>query len=189
MIKNQTGGYPLIELIKKFAVSSSPNNLENLVTGILVFTISSIVVFLIKDIFKKPPSLSGVFYLKITTENSAMKTYEGLSSFFVLTLINESATKAIGKIEKIYDIEKNGHRREYIGKNRNTGDVLLTIERYYLRPNKMNIHISLKGDDNGAQRPSSLVVSLNRAKLKTMGIFTTTAADARGLAEFQSEEF
>ncbi|MGR3942692.1 hypothetical protein K8984_15405 [Serratia marcescens] len=118
-----------------------------------------------------------------------MKTYEGLSSFFVLTLINESATKAIGKIEKIYDIERNGYHRLYTGKDRNTGDVVLTIERYYLERNKMNIHISLKGDVNGAQRPSSLVISLKRAKLKASGIFTTTAADATGIAVFQNEKF
>ncbi|MDX5629603.1 MULTISPECIES: hypothetical protein [unclassified Brenneria] len=177
----------MIESIKIFALSSS--NLGSLVAGLLVFFISGFIVFLIKEKLKKPPSLSGVFYLKTTTENSAMKTYEGLSSIFILTLINESATKAIGKIEKIYDIEKNGFHRSYIGKDRNTGDVLLTVERYYLGRNRINIHISLNGDANGMQRPSSLVVALNRAKLKTKGIFTTTAADAKGIAVFQNEEF
>lgn len=177
----------MLESIKNFAFAS--NNLGSLVTGLLVFFISALIVFLIKDKFKKPPSFSGVFYLKTTTEKSAMGTYEGLSSFFVLTLINESATKAIGKIEKTYDIEKDGLCRPYIGKDRNTGDVVLTIERYYLAKNKMNVHISLKGDNNGAQRPSSLVVSLKRAKLKTSGIFTTTAADASGIAVFQNEKF
>ncbi|WP_323639334.1 hypothetical protein [Pectobacterium polonicum] len=177
----------MIESIKDFAFAS--NNLGSLVAGLLVFFIGGFIVFLIKDKLKKPPSLSGVFYLKITTKSSAMKTYEGLSSFFVLTLINESATKAIGKIEKIYDIEKNGFRRSYTGKDRNTGDVLLTIERYYLGRNRINMHISLKGDANGAQRPSSLVVALNSAKLKTSGIFATTAADAKGMAIFQNEEF
>ncbi|MCO5781645.1 hypothetical protein [Citrobacter meridianamericanus] len=177
----------MFETIKNFALSS--NNLGSLVAGILVFFVSAFFVFLIKDKFKKPPSFSGVFYLKITTEHSALKTYEGLSSFFVLTLINESATKAIGKIEKIYDIESNGFHRSYIGKDRNTGDVVLTIERYYFGFNKMNMHISLKGDANGAQRPSSLVISLKRAKLNTSGFFTTTAADATGLAVFQNKKF
>ncbi|HDL8432248.1 TPA: hypothetical protein PXR40_001518 [Yersinia enterocolitica] len=177
----------MIESLKEFAFSS--NNLGSLVAGILAFFIGGFIVFLIKEKLKKPPSFSGVFYLKITTENSAMRTYEGLSSFFVLTLINESATKAIGKIEKIYDIEKNGLYRPYTGKDRNTGDVILTIERYYLGKNKMNMHVSLKGDANGVQRPSSLVILLNRAKLKTNGIFTTTAADATGIAAFQHEEF
>jgi len=177
----------MIESIKQFAFSSS--NLGSLVAGLFVFFIGGFIVFLIKDKLKKPPSFSGIFYLKITTESSALKTYEGLSSFFVLTLINESATKAIGKIEKIYDIEKDGFHRTYTGKNRNTGDVLLAVERYYLGANKINIHISLKGDANGAQRPSSLIVSLNKAKLKTNGIFTTTAADAKGIAEFQNKEF
>lgn len=176
-----------MELIKQFALTSS--NLGSLVAGLLVFLISGLVVFIIKDFLKKPPSLSGVFYLKITTEKSSKKDYEGLSSVFVLTLINETATKAIGKIEKIYDIENNGFRRVYTGKDRNTGDVILTIERYYLAFNKMNMHISLKGDANGAQRPSSLVVALNRAKLKSNGVFTTTAADASGLAIFQDEIF
>ncbi|UUR73711.1 hypothetical protein [Enterobacter asburiae] len=177
----------MFESIKCFAFSS--NNLGSLVAGLLVFFISAIIVFLIKDKLKKPPSFSGVFYLKIKTEQTAMNSYKGLSSFFVLTLINESATKAIGKIEKIYDIEPNGYMRPYTGKDRNTGDVVLTIERYYLGRNKMNIHISLKGDANGAQRPSSLVISLNRAKLKTSGVFTTTAADSTGTAVFQNEKF
>jgi hypothetical protein len=177
----------MLESLKNFALTSS--NLGSLIAGLLVLFIGGFIVFLIRDKFKKPPSLSGVFYLKMTTINSAMKTYEGLSSVFILTLINESATKAIGKIEKIYDIEKDGVYRQYTGKNRNTGDVLLTIERYYIGYNKMNIHISLKGDANGAQRPSSLVVSLNRAKLQSNGVFTTTAADARGMAVFQDKEF
>lgn len=177
----------MFESIKHFALLS--NNLGSLVAGLLVFFISALIVFLIKDKFKKPPSFTGVFYLKIKTEHAAMKTYEGLSSFFVLTLINESATKAIGKIEKIYDIEKDGYHRLYTGKDRNTGDVVLTIERYYLGRNKMNIHISLKGDANGAQRSSSLVISLKRAKLKTSGAFTTTASDATGIAVFKNEKF
>lgn len=177
----------MLESIKNFALLS--NNLGSLIAGLLVFFISALVVFLIKDKFKKPPSFSGVFYLKTSTQKSAKNDYKGLSSIFVLTLINESATKAIGKIEKIYDIENNGFIRPYIGKDRNTGDVVLTVERYYLAVNKMNIHISLKGDDNGAQRPSSIVVSLKRAKLKTCGVFTTTAADASGVAVFQNVEF
>lgn len=177
----------MLEEIKSFADAST--NLGSLVAGLLVFFIGGFIVFLIKEKIKRPPSLSGVFYLKITTKNTAMKTYEGLSSYFVLTLINESATKARGKIEKIYDIENNGFYRPYTGKDRNTGDVLLTIERYYLGVNKMSMHISLKGDANGAQRPSSLIVSLSRAKLKTSGVFTTTAADATGIAVFQNEKF
>ncbi|MCE9730729.1 MULTISPECIES: hypothetical protein [Pectobacterium] len=177
----------MIESLKCFASSST--NLGSFVAGLSVFIISSLIVFLVKDVFKKPPSFSGVFYLKTTTINSTVGDYKELSSFFVLTLINESVTKAIGKIEKTHDIDKNNVRRKYIGRDRNVGDVLLTIERYYFIFNKMNIHISLKGDPNGAQRPSSLVVTLNRAKLKTDGVFLTTAADANGTAAFQNKGF
>ncbi|QWC50545.1 hypothetical protein [Pectobacterium atrosepticum] len=177
----------MIESLNCFASSST--NLGSFIAGLLVFFISTFFVFFVKDVFKKPPSFSGVFYLKITTENSKKEDYKGLSSFFVLTLINESTTKVIGKIEKIYDIENTGFHRKYTGKDRNVGNVILTIERYYLRFNKANIHISLDGDPNGVQRPSSLVVSLDKAKYKTTGVFTTTAADANGIAVFQNEKF
>ncbi|EQB2468775.1 Uncharacterised protein [Klebsiella quasipneumoniae] len=177
----------MFESIKIFAFSS--NNIGSFVAGVLVIIITGLVAFFIKDIVKKPPSFSGVFYLKLATESSAWKKYEGLASFFVLTLINESSTKIIGKIEKIYDIENDGKYREYIGENRNTGDVLITIERYYLRRNKMNIHISLRGDAKGVQRPSSVIVTINKVKLDTVGTFTTTAADAHGIAFFKNKSF
>lgn len=177
----------MLESISSFAKESS--NIGSLIAGLLVFILSSLIVFFIKDIIKKPPSFSGVFYLKTTTIKSSFKRYEGLSSFFMMTLINESSTKAIGKVEKIYDIEKDGIHREYTGRNRNTGDIILTIERYYLRRNKMNIHITLHGDQKGEQRGSSIVVKLKQAKNETNGEFSTTAADAVGSAIFKNKRF
>lgn len=177
----------MFEIIKTFA--SSSNNLGSLVAGILVIIITGGITFFIKKIEKKPPSLSGVFYLKLVTKSSAWKKYEGLSSFFVLTLINESSTRVTGKIEKIYDIENDGKYREYTGRDRNTGDVLITIERCNLIRHKMNIHISLKGDAKGVQRPSSLIVTIDKLKLDAVGKFVTTAADAHGIAFFKHKSF
>ncbi|MCP4010259.1 MAG: hypothetical protein GY726_12205 [Proteobacteria bacterium] len=173
--------------IVEFAFKS--NNIGSLIAGLIVIILSAVSVFLIRDIFKKPPSFSGVFYLKTTTTLSSMENYKGLSSFYMMTLINESATRAIGKVEKIYDIENDGKHRPYTGRNRNVGDVLLTIERYYLIRNKMSIHITFLGDPKGEQRGSSLIASLKKAKRQTDGEFKTTAADASGLAVFQDDKF
>lgn len=165
------------------------NNIGSFVAGFLVFIIGGFMVFLIREYVKKPPSFSGIFYLKTTTIYSARKDYEGLSSFYMLTLINESPIKAIGKIEKYYDIEKDGNPRRYTGRQRNIGDVILNVERYYLRPNKMYLHMTFHGDQNGEQRESSLVVALTKAKTTSQGVFSTTAADAHGDAIFQNGKF
>ena len=177
----------MLNTLIDFAKAS--NNIGSFVAGFLVFIIGGFMVFLIREFFKKPPSFSGIFYLKTTTVYSAHKNYEGLSSFYMLTLINESSVKAIGKIEKFYDIERDGKSRIYTGRQRNIGDVILNVERYYLRPNKMNLHMTFHGDQNGEQRESSLVVALTNAKVKSQGVFSTTAADAHGDAIFQDNQF
>nr|WP_278979103.1 hypothetical protein [Providencia alcalifaciens] len=176
----------MAEIIKIFLNTST--NLGSFIAGLLVFIIGSLIVFFIKDILKKPPSFTGVFYLKTTTLNSSYKPYIGLSSCFMLTLLNESPTKIIGKAEKIYDIESDGHRRNYTGKHRNYGDVLITIERLHVRRNKLNIHINLHGDHERAQRPTSLIATFNTAEIITNGSFITTAADASGTAHLTNKK-
>ncbi|GAB4591881.1 hypothetical protein ETAR_14840 [Edwardsiella tarda] len=174
---------------KLITFAEASNNIGSLVAGFLVFLLSGFVVFFIRDFVKKPPSFSGCFYLKTTTTQSSMGSYVGLSSHYMMTLIYESATKSIGKLEKIYDIEKDGNYRPYTGRDRNIGDVTLIVERYYLRPNRMNILITFHGDQNKSQRPSSLVANFKYAKKNTKGQFVTTAADSSGIAIFQQEKF
>jgi len=95
---------------------SSSNNLGSYIIGILVFISCGLITFSIKEFYKKPPSFSGTFHLKLKTLESSYNPYKNLESFYILTIINDSNTKSIGRIEKTYDIEPNGNKRVYVGK-------------------------------------------------------------------------
>lgn len=168
---------------------SSSNNLGSYITGILVFFSCGLITFLIKENYKVPPSFSGVFYLKLKTTTSAYNPYKGLESYFMITMMNDSKTKSIGRIEKIYDIEPNGKKRAYVGRNRNIGEVSVLIERFYVKRNRLSMHITFNGDKNGAQRDSSTVILFDKATKETQGTFNSTAADSKGCAWLQNCEF
>lgn len=168
---------------------SSSNNLGSYIIGILVFASCGLITFSIKEFYKKPPSFSGTFYLKLKTLKSAYNPYINLESFYMITTINDSNTKSVGRIEKIYDIEPSGYKRNYVGKNRNTGNIHLSIERFYVRKNKLSMHIIFQGDKNGAQRDSSVIVTFDSAKKITTGTFNSTAADSKGKAWLSDSEF
>jgi len=168
---------------------SSSNNLGSYVAGILVFFSCGLITFFIKEYYKKPPSFSGVFFLKLKTIESAYNPYKNLESYYMITMINNSTTKSIGRIEKIYDIEPNGKKRVYIGRNRNVGEINLLIERFYVRKNKLSMHVIFNGDKNGAQRDSSIIILFDKAKKVTQGKFNSTAADSKGDAWMRDSEF
>jgi len=168
---------------------SSSNNLGSYIIGILVFISCGLITFSIKEFYKKPPSFSGTFHLKLKTLESSYNPYKNLESFYILTIINDSNTKSIGRIEKTYDIEPNGNKRVYVGKNRNIGEISLFIERFYVRKNKLSMHVIFHGDKNGAQRDSSVIIIFNSAHKITTGNFNSTAADSKGIAWLSDNEF
>lgn len=167
----------------------SSNNLGSYIAGILVFFSCGLITFAIKEYYKKPPSFSGVFYLKLKTIESKSHRYNNIESYFMITMINESNKKSTGRIEKIYDIELDGQKRPYYGRDRNAGDVYLSIERFYVRKNELSMHIILNGDENRAQRKSSTIIIFDSAKKVTKGKFESTAADAKGDAWMQDSKF
>jgi len=169
--------------------AASSDNLGSLITGILVFISCAVITFFYKEFLKKPPTFSGVFYLKLKTTDSARNPYKGIESYYVMTLLNESETRSSGRIEKTHDIENNGHKRNYIGRDRNIGLATLNIKNNYFRPSKLYIKLELEGDENRAQRASSIIINLNRVKKRTNGNFFSTAADSSGEAYLQQERF
>lgn len=173
--------YTLLNDINSFGNSST--NYGSLVSGLLVVIISGVIIFFIKDVLKKPPSLTNTFFMSLKTEKSSYGKYIGLTSFYTLNLIDHGNNNISGRIEKTHDIENDSTRRNYTGKQRDQGVVHGCIERVYFGRNKINFLIEIEGQ----QRRSSIVVKMPYIKTKKMiGTFSTTAADSSGVAIIQN---
>lgn len=176
--------YDIIKSIHQFGLLS--NNYGSLAAGILVIFFTGAILFFIKDIIKKPPTLTNVFYLSLKTEKSSYNPYIGLTSFYTLNIIDYGNNSITGYIEKTHDIENDGKRRVYTGKNRNQGTIHGSIQRVYFGKNKLTILIEI----NGHLRASTIVITMPKISKKSMmGSFYTTAADSSGIAIIQDTRF
>ncbi len=165
-----------------FATYMSTNSI---LSGTIATLFAAFLIFVFKEYVKKPPNFSGVFEIECKTLNSAYNPYINLISYYTLILICDNNVIE-GHIEKTRDIENNGLIREYIGKNRNIGEVSGIIKRNYLRPNHASLNIKI----NGEKREYTILLYFRKVNTDVMhGKFWSTAADSSGNVQWKRNVF
>ncbi len=168
--------------MKDFATYISENSI---LSGTIATLFAAFLIFVFKEYIKKPPNFSGVFEIECTTLNSAYNPYINLISYYNLILICDNNVIE-GHIEKIRDIESNCFIRNYIGKQRNIGEVSGIIKRNYLRPNHASLNIKI----NGERREYTILLYFRKVNTEVMyGKFWSTAADSSGNVKWKRNVF
>lgn len=144
--------------------------------GLFGTVLAALVIFFFKENVLVIRKISGIFYLKSTTEISEWGGYPGLQTYHTLILYSDGSSIE-GSSEKTGDIDPDGTRRPYIGPQRSRGKVCGKIERNYLKPSILHLHIEEVGS-----RPYSIHMSFKIKKnLILDGHFHSTAADSAGI--------
>ncbi|WP_336369414.1 hypothetical protein [Rahnella perminowiae] len=158
---------------------------NSILSGTIATLLAATFIFLFKEYIKKPPNFSGAFEIECKTLKSAYNPYINLISYYTLFLICDNNIIE-GYIEKTRDIENNGLPREYIGKNRNTGEVRGIIKRNYLRSNHASLNIKMHGE----RRQYTILLYFKNVNTNIMnGKFWSTAADSSGDVKWQRNVF
>lgn len=144
--------------------------------GLFGTLMAALVIFFIKEYVLVIRKLSGVFYLKSTTEVSEWGGYPGLQTFHTLILYSDGIS-VDGSSEKTGDVDQDGFIRPYIGADRPRGKVSGKIERNYLKPSILHLHIEEMGS-----RLYSIHMSFKIKRMSMLdGHFHSTAADSAGI--------
>lgn len=168
--------------LNSFATCLSENSI---LSGTIATLLAALLIFLFKEYIKKPPNFSGVFEIECKTIKSAYNPYLNLTSYYTLILICDNNVIE-GHIEKTRDLESNGLPREYIGKNRNIGEVSGVIKRNYLRANHASLNIKIHGE----KRDYTILLNFRKVNTNLMqGTFWSTAADSSGDVKWQRNDF
>ncbi|HFK5792938.1 TPA: hypothetical protein ACG0DR_001289 [Enterobacter asburiae] len=162
--------YQLIQLLNDFGKLSS--NYGSLVAALIV----ALTLFFFKEFVKPPPKLSGVFYIKSVTTDSAKNSYRDMVLYHTFILYSDGSS-IDGTSEKTAESAIKEGDWIYPAQKRLRGKISGKIERRYLRPHEIHLHIV----ENGSKRESSHYINL-RYKKKGLfqGQFFSSAADSKG---------
>jgi hypothetical protein len=149
------------------------------VTGGAILTI---LIFLIKERICPIPDLSGLWYLKQTTETSAYNPYKGVSLKYLLVL-HCDGKKIEGTAEKLYEESITSEEsRSYFGKNRTRATISGSIQKRYFEKDLIYLHVIEQG--HGREYTTFYKLELQRST-GGIGSFSTTAADQTGSVLWQ----
>lgn len=147
--------------------------------------IAAIILFIFKEYIKPPPKFSGVFYVKSTTIKSQRNPFKGMMLYHTFIVFSDGETIE-GTSEKTAEKTTQQGDWVYPGKQRIRGVVTGKIQRRYLRPHIIHLHISEKG----SHRESSHYIHLQyKQKGIFEGKFFSSAADSEGSIICQLKKF
>lgn len=130
------------------------------------------------------PTITGRWYFQITTEQTTYKPYEGMILRYVALLWREG-NRVEGTVEKVYENSSTGER-EFVGQNRTRGTVSGYIEKNYLGPDKVYLHIV----EDGHGRESTNFYELTSPRDGAMdGRFMSMVAGQSGFVQWQRTAF
>lgn len=154
--------------------------LATLVGGIIL----AILFFFSREVLFPIPNITGKWYLKMETENTAYNPYRGMVLIYVIIIWREGNSLR-GSAEKIYENSTTGER-SYEGKNRTRAVIDGYIEKNYFSKDKVYLHSVEKGHGRESTNFYELMVEKDK-KLK--GKFNSMVASQDGLAQCQRESF
>lgn len=134
--------------------------------------------FIFNDKCFSLPNLNGSWYIETTTVNTAYNPFQGMKLHYHV-LIFQEGNRITGSGEKIYEVSLNG-TREYVGTHRVHITIQGFVNKFYLSPDRINIHYY----EDGEKRRSSTFQQLDYEKFGKSetfhGSFSTTIADQSG---------
>lgn len=149
------------------------------VGGILLTSIF----FLFKEIIFKSPKISGKWILETKVISSAYNPYKNMILKYEAILWLEG-NRIEGTLEKFYENSSEGER-VLEGKQRRRGKIKGYLEKNYLKKNRILLHVV----ENGEGREYTTYYELEILKNKLFGSFLSTAANSKGIATWQKEDF
>lgn len=157
---------------------------DSFFSDILSGIVLTFVFFFFKEKIFPRPQIDGRWYFQMETIETAYNPYNGMKLFYVAFLFQEG-DKILGTVEKIYE-SSSKRTTELTGTERIRGTIQGRLEKNYLEPDKMQLHII----ENGKSRESSHYFELSDVTANSMtGKFFSTIADQTGLIKWQRQSF
>jgi hypothetical protein len=89
--------------------------------------------------------VNGRWYLQTLTEDTASNAFRGML-LKREAIIWQEGPVIRGSIEKIYEASSTG-RRQYVGKNRATGELSGYVDRFVFSPSRVRVHMTEKSEE------------------------------------------
>lgn len=125
------------------------------------------------------PEISGHWILTTITKHSAYNPYKNLAIKYEIIIWREGS-KIKGTGEKFFEISTQG-RKEYLGKKRRRTKIEGSVEKNYLKKDKLYMHMTV--DDFGRESTYYLEFKMSRNIDVAHGFFRTMVASQMGHAE------
>lgn len=127
------------------------SSLGTLMGGLLL----SVVFFVLKEYIFQRPQITGIWECRLITQRTRYLPYTGMSLWYRVTLV-QNGHEIVGFGEKDRESAPGGER-SYSGSDRCPVEILGSVEKNYLRPDR----VYLSWVEQGAHRKSSSVFKLS----------------------------
>lgn len=155
---------------------------SDICTGVLSGVVLTVLFFLMREWWHPVPRLSGTWYFETHTETSTLSTYRGLRLKYEATVL-QAGSEISGSTEKIFEHNAN-ESFAYENAKRSIGELRGYVDRFYLRKNRLSIHLV----EHGRSRESSAVFDLVEKDGEWVGTFSSTAASTSGRAVWSRDQ-
>lgn len=160
-------------------------DLKDIISSLLSGIIGVIIIFFYKEKFSPITDVSGVWYIKTTTLETAYNPYKNIILIYKMVILQQGAILE-GTIEKIYECRAEGESLNYIAEKRIRSKFKGYIEKNYFGADKISVHIV----ENGYKRESTAFQKvISNCNNVLEGEFESTAGDSKGICIWQRTSF
>jgi len=136
--------------------------------------------FLSKEKLFRLPQITGRWYFQMNTGETAYNPYKGMVLRYVAMLWREGS-RVEGTVEKIYERSSTGER-SFVGDNRTRGTASGYIEKNYLGPDRLYLHVV---EDGHGRESSNFYELVSFSDSSMSGTFFSMVADQAGTVKWQ----
>lgn len=154
--------------------------ISTVVGGVLI----ALLFFWAKERLLPLPEITGRWHFEMRTEKTAYAPYAGMVLRYVAMLWREGHTIA-GTVEKLYENSSTGER-SFVGKNRTRGIVNGYVEKNYLAPDRIFLHVIEDGHGRESTNIYDVIVQSDGGMI---GSFHSMVADQDGTVKWQRDPF
>lgn len=138
--------------------------------------------FLFREWWHPLPSITGRWYFETHTTSATHSRFEGMRLKYE-AMIWQAGPSVSGSTEKIFE-HNSKEAFEYDNTKRTHGKFEGFIDRFYLRKNRVVLHL----DEVGRLRLSSCIFELTRKGDELTGTFHSTASDSSGTVIWSKDQ-
>ena len=158
--------------------------LSDVIATVIGGVLLALLFFWAKERLLPLPEITGRWYFEMRTEQTAYAPYAGMVLRYVAMLWREGPTIA-GTVEKIYENSSTGER-SFVGTNRTRGIVNGYVEKKYLAPDRIFLHVIEDGHGRESTNIYDVIVQSDGGMT---GSFHSMVADQDGTVKWQRDPF